>query len=213
MIRPQYEKQDVNYVVSVSATGEDGTNELVSEESCHAGDAVTLVAPAIDGMVFESWRDEDGKVLGHTETCMLYVTGNRNLFAHYVTEGTAVERVPVITINGFDKKVEPAGGHKVQCVMSRCVPDGYELVEHGVLYGYDLGSLTEDTFVIGAEGAKRFVYKRKEPINAAFLNMAVNSDDDVVFFRAYMTVKKSGSTDLVAYYSDIEATSFNSING
>jgi hypothetical protein len=96
--------------------------------------------------------------------------------------------------------------------LTRSVPKGYELVEHGVLYGANLGGLTEDTFVRGAKGVVPFVFKNKDPVNTAVLHVPVRSDDVNVYFRAFAMVRKAGSDEIVPYYSDIEATSFNGIN-
>jgi hypothetical protein len=213
IVRPEYEREDRYGTVAVFATDAAGEiNEEVSRQTYRVGEAATLVAQPIKGWTFESWRSEADDVLGYTDSYSHYVSGDCNLIARYVDDQTSVERVPVISITGFAKKVEPKGAHVIQCLLTRSVPEGYELVEHGVLYGANLGGLTEDTFVRGAKGVVPFVFKNKDPVNTAVLHVPVRSDDVNVYFRAFAMVRKAGSDEIVPYYSDIEATSFNGIN-
>ena len=175
------------------------------------GSIATLDSPELEGMVFESWSNATGEVLGYTSPLMLSAVGAQTITARYLPEGTEVKGNPVISITGFNRLAEVDGRHRIQCLMSRSVPSGYTLVEHGVLYGTELAGLSEDTFVYGSEGVRRFVYTGKELNGASNLANTVTSDDLTVYYRAYMVLKKNGSSTPLTYYSDIRKTSFDAI--
>lgn len=212
IVRSEYANNDEKYKVSVYTQVPGQEPQLNTEVTANKGKVATVNAPAVEGMDFECWRNAEGNLLGYTTQYRLYEVKDTNVYAHYVAAGTQVERVPVIAITGFAKFVETDKTHKIQCLMARNVPDGYTMVEHGVLYGTDLGGLSEDKFVYGTEGVLRFIYKSKTLNNAAFLSNVVSTDDTEVYYRAYMVLKKNGSQELQYYYSGIESASYNSID-
>ncbi|MBR3325712.1 MAG: InlB B-repeat-containing protein [Atopobiaceae bacterium] len=210
-IRPVYKPSEEKAKVTLltKKPNEDPVESGVTEYQ--PGTVASLNAPAVTGMVFESWRNAAGEVLGHASPLKLYAVGDQTITACYVPNGSAVQSDPVIAITGFNRLEETDGRHRIQCLVSRNVPSGYTLLEHGVLYGTGLGGLTEDTFVNGHEGVLRFVYKGKTTNGAAYLTNTVSKDDLVVYYRAYMVLTKNGSSDQLTYYSNIRQTSFDAI--
>ncbi|MBR3235313.1 MAG: InlB B-repeat-containing protein, partial [Atopobiaceae bacterium] len=211
ILRPEYEDQISTGSVTVYTQPEGEEPEKAFTKSVALGKMGTVSAPELAGLDFEAWCDKNGEVLGYTNSLKLAVVGDHEAYAHYVSAGTEVRRVPVIAITGFAKVTEKNGVHKIQCHMTRNAPEGYTMVENGILYGMGLGSLTDDTFVYGTDDVLRFVYKGKETNSASYFNKSISSDSTRVYFRAYMVLKKVGSDDLLTYYSSVRWASFDSI--
>ena len=117
-----------------------------------------------------------------------------------------VQAIPVISITELSA-VNASGTHKISCVVTRSVPEGYTLVEHGMLYGRDVDAslLTEDAFVYtdGQNGILR--YKSNDTALVGFVrgNFKVATDSVAVSCRGYMVLQKDGSNELLFYYTDI----------
>ena len=139
----------------------------------------------------------------------MQIAGDIMLTAVY--GNAAAEALPVIAITGL--RADTGGGtNKVVGIATRNVPTGYTVVEHGMLYGKDLGALTTDTFVYGTDGVNRF--QSTDMSNNGVFNMSVrvSSDDLIVYFRGYMRLRDNSSGNEAIYYTGISSGSYNQLN-
>lgn len=104
--------------------------------------------------------------------------------------------------------------NKLSFTVTRDIPDGYELVEHGVLYNKQQMETepTEDTFVFGKEGVNKFVSPTTKLSGVVILNVNMTGYENVkVAARGYMIVKNSSNEEEI-YYTDVKYISYNEMN-
>ncbi|MCR5294710.1 MAG: M60 family metallopeptidase [Lachnospiraceae bacterium] len=207
---PQYSKDEQTY--SVTANYRSGETEIRASDSfcgISVGTGYTLTAPAVEGYTFECWKDAGGStVLGYDPDYFMLVKEDSSLTACYVPEGTEAEAAkPVIALTGITKTPE-GSTHKVIGEATRSVPEGYTLVEHGMLYGKT--ELPEENFIYGTEGVRRFVSSNELPNGVLYMNIKVSSDDLKVYFRGYMVVQTSDGNQ-ETYYTAIQGNSYSGI--
>ena len=172
------------------------------------GRTCTVSAPAIEGYVFGYWMDEAGNTLGYGSSYFMMVSKNTTLKAVYVTDAAELEIRPAMVL---DELYPTTAGdvHKVSGKVTRTVPDGYSLIEHGVLYTKDLENLTDENFRYGVtEGIKRYVSTDTKKNGVVNLHVKVTDDDTVVWFRGYMVVRDESTGELETCWSNIRSRSF-----
>ena len=201
-VKPKYKKNAEAYDVTVKYEGADKDDDVFSDITIGTG--YTVVAPEIDGKVFQCWRIGDDTV-GYNRSYYFQVAGDITLTAVY---GDAeVAAVPTITMGQLGT-VESGSTHKVTGIATRSVPDGYELVEHGILYARDFGDPNEANFTYGAEGVGKYVSTDAVASGVVRLNVKVANDDVVVTLRGYMILREVATGNEVIYYSNIASGSY-----
>ena len=99
--------------------------------------------------------------------------------------------------------VESGTTHKVSGQVTRSIPDGYELIEHGVLYARDpSAALDEDTFVYDGEVGK-YTPSTTGKTGVVTLNVRVDNDYVDVWMRGYMLLLNKATGEEKAFYSGI----------
>ena len=116
-------------------------------------------------------------MLSYTPHYSILISRDTNLTACYDTGSTDAK--PVITL-GELYTVTSGETHKVSCQATRSVPEGYTLVEQGMLYARDVSGLTEETFVPGTEGVGQYVSSDTAQNGILKLNVKVATDSSVV---------------------------------
>jgi hypothetical protein len=179
-------------------------------ENLEIGSRFTATAPAIQGYLFSCWKNAAGTVLSYKADYFLQVSGDTALTACYDMVETAAK--PVIAL-GELYTVTSGDTHKVSCSATRSVPDGYSLVEQGMLYARDVSDLTEETFIPGTAGVGKYVSNDTALSGVLKLNVKVAADDVLVSFRGYMILRDNSSGNLETYYTDVASGSYASVNG
>ena len=102
--------------------------------------------------------------------------------------------------------------HKVSGQATRSVPDGYTLVEQGMLIARGVDGLNESNFVEGTDGVG--VYRSTDLASNGVLtgNIKVTSDDILVSLRAYLIVRNNATGNEETIYSNIASASYNTLN-
>ena len=208
-VRPSYARDNTTYTVTVAFDGVDRAAE--AHGTLSVGSAFTAVAPEIDGYLFKCWKNASGAVLGYDERYLIQVTRDLTLTACYVPDSEPVTAQPVITATELTTTAL-GSTHKLSFVVTRSIPDGYRLVEHGVLYGVGLGGLTDGTFVFGSGGVFRYQSGDTSKNGVVRLNNAVSSDETVIYYRGYMLLTNESTGNEECFYTDIVSGSYNSIN-
>ncbi len=212
-LRPLYERDVQKGSVTVKYVHGDTELESKTEEGIPYGTLKTFKAdPERDGLTFKYWAEEDGTVLGYDTTFLYKIAApERTLVAVYADADEQFEAVPKISITEMSP-LDTYEQQKVSCVVTRSVPEGWELVEHGVVYGKDVDAskLTDEAFVYtdGSDGIKRFKSNDMTPTGNVRANLSVTSEDVVVSCRGFMVLRKAGSSDLVFVYSDIKSATY-----
>ena len=209
-IKPTYTDNSSDFTVTLKYKLGDGiVEDRTVTKSYSIGKTLTLTAEPIEGYTFECWKNENGEVLGYSDSYVMQVTGNYTLIACYVEEGTTVEvKKPVINISELITVDEDDDIHKLSCVVTRNVPERYEVIEQGVLYGKNLGN---SDFVYGDDGVKRYISNSLALNGVVRFNCKVTDLDLVVYFRGYMLLKDTETGNIEYYYSEIVYGSYNSI--
>ena len=196
-VKPTYKQIEKSYTTTVITVYGNSEIDAVTYEN-KIGEGRTLTVPdTIYDKEFKYWKDENDRIISYSKTYYLLVTKNATLKAYY---GDAVTAVPVITISGVTAKTDN-GAHKVTARVYRSIPDGYTLIEHGVLYAKGVSGLNETNFVYGTEGVSKFVSSKAGNDGTVTLNVTPQHDNTNVYFRGYMIV--SDGTTVTTYYTDI----------
>ena len=209
-LKPKYTAIADRYTVTVQHVNAQGASVGAGQsiEGVQIGKTCTVTAPAIEGYVFGYWMDEAGNTLGYGSSYFMMVSKNTTLKAVYVTDPAEVQAKPAMVL---DELYPTTAGdvHKVSGMVTRTIPDGYSLIEHGVLYAKDLEDLTDENFRYGiTEGIKRYVSTDTKKNGVVNLHVKVTDDDTVVWFRGYMVVKNESTGELETCWSNIRSRSF-----
>ena len=116
----------------------------------------------------------------------------------------------MITI-GVPYRTSSGSLHKVSCAATRSVPEGYTVVEQGMLYARDVNGLDEASFVYGTDGVGRYQGNTAQNDGVLYLNVKVSTDNVVAYFRGYMVLRNASTGELETYYSGIASASYGSL--
>jgi hypothetical protein len=218
---PKYVQDDRKYVVTVRYQDAEGAEIRTEDEfpEILVGTGYTVTAPAVDGYAFSCWKDSNGTILGYNESYYFLVASDNSLTAVYAADGSAqqTQAQPVITI-GMPSAVTTTDAHKVSCTVTRSIPDGYELQEHGILYAKGVEGLNETTFVYGTAGVSKYMSDKTSTSGVVKLNVKVSGDtissgDNMnISFRGYMILKDNATGNVATYYTDIASGSYAALN-
>ena len=206
-VTPVYEQDTTKtYTVTVYVDGVQDDSQTAT--GILAGTTKTVKAPTVDGKVFLYWTDADGNILGYDPSYFMQV--NKDIVVKAVYGEAAVEAKPVIAMtNVFTTST--GGKNKISFTVTRDIPEGYTLVEHGVLYN-KLGTIdnpSEETFVLGGTGVSKYTSTATKLSGIVTLNVNMTGVEDTkVVARGYMIVKNSEGKDEI-YYSDYAHISYN----
>lgn len=208
-VTPVYEQDtSVKYTVTVYVDGVMDNEQMAT--GILPGSTKTVNAPVVDGKVFLYWTDADGNILGYDTSYFMQI--NKDIVVKAVYGEEAVEAKPVIAMTNVftayydDKNI-------LSFSVTRDIPEGYTLVEHGMLYN-KLGTITnptEDIFILGGTGVSKYVSTATKLSGVFTLNVMVTNVKDVkVAARGYMIVKDSEGKEEI-YYTDMAYISYNEI--
>ena len=206
-----YTKKEDKYSVTVKYTcsGNSIKDPDVFPDKA-VGTEYTALAPEISGYTFECWKDEGGEVLGCAPEYYMMMKGNTVLTASYLPEASPGEKRPVITLGSLYKSGE-GKVKKVSGAATRSVPDGYELIEHGMLYARNVSGLTDTSFVYGTKGVGRYVAGDPDNNGVFYLNVRVLSDKIPVSLRGYMVLKDKSTGSIDTYYTKIKTGTYSQL--
>ena len=140
------------------------------------------------------------------------MAGDVTLTAYYVSEEEpTVEAQPVITIDPLSSTIEK-GVYKVFGSVTRSIPEGYTLVEHGVLYAKAFLSPTTDNFVYGGTGVSKYVASTTGMNGVVRLYVKADSETQNVTFRGYMILRDNRTGNETVYYTNLATGSYNTPN-
>ena len=200
-IRPFYSRDETSYSVTVVYSGEGLAASGGTFAGIHVGTGYTVTAPEIDGYLFECWKQGE-TVLSYKDSYFFQVIGDVTVTACYVRETQSVDVQPVIALT--DLFANAVGDvHKVTAVATRSVPEGYTVLEQGMLYGKEFEGMSEDNFKYGTEGVRRYQSADLSRNGVLNMNVTVSSDELVVCFRGYMILRNESTGNTETIYTTI----------
>ncbi len=205
-IKPSYTQDSTTYNVTVKYSGI--TRDDDNYNAIPIGTGYSVTAPEIENYNFECWKIGESIVSYKTDYYWL-VNSNITLTACYVSAETEVEAQPVITISNL-YTVTAGTVHKVSCDVTRSIPDGYALVEHGVLYAKS-GEFTAETFIIGGAGVSKYKSDKTAMNGNVTLNVSVLSDDSTVSLRGYMVLKNNKTGNIETLYTAYKCGTYDAL--
>ena len=100
--------------------------------------------------------------------------------------------------------------NKLAFTATRNVPEGYTLLEQGVLYGINS---TKDNYVIGNTAVRQMISsdKKANGVYIAYINVGSQLDTRV-YVRGYMIVENAATGNQEVIYTDVVDATFNESN-
>ena len=192
----------------------EGTDNVVV--NAVVGKAIDVTAKEIEGKTFSYWTDNGGNILGYTKTLKLAPSGDMTVKAVY-DESSEVK--PVITTTAIEATSAGDGYYAISVTATRAVPEGYELVEQGILYSIDsrcAGDAGKDYLKLTAdgtvpEGVRESIGNNNDPTGVTRLNVKVKTADTTLYGRGYMILKNSAGKVLYVYADTILSGSYNGL--
>ena len=211
-VQPVYEESTTTYTVTIKYPAEFGKEDKVYN-SQKLGDTLTVTADAVEGQLFAYWAaDVEGKEkLSYNESYFIMISGNVILYPIYFNE--EVEAEPVISVTKVYSSIVD-GKNKVSFEITRSVPDSYEVVETGVLGIID-GTYNESSdMTITSSTARKAVSSSTSNNGIYTMNINVTDKlDTTLAVRGYMIVKNKATGNTSVIYTDVNTTTFNTIQG
>jgi len=154
------------------------------------------------GQAFSYWKDDADKVVSYEQNYNFRMTKDVTLTAVY---GEAVTPEPVIRIT--DAVVE-ATLEKVTFFAERSIPEGYTLVQHGILLSGTSAQLALSAAGLGTAAAvKRGTGVSNESCGTYSLSKANAVSGTVYSARAYAVCEDAQGVQMI-FYSDVETAGF-----
>lgn len=171
------------------------------------GNGTTVTAKQIEGKRFSYWAvDAEGKqVLSYNRSYFLMATKDVELYAIYDVE---VIPEPIIVVSNF---YADAAASKLKIEVNRTIPDGYELLEFGILRTRDAETGTIDHLKVDAPNVTKTVGNFTLPngVYTLTLNLSETSKGVRFYVRGYVIARSKATDEVKTYYSDIAAGVFN----
>ena len=204
ILSPRYERLPETYTVTVRYDGVQRADDVYVDLA--VGTSLTLVAPKIEGKVFQRWEGR-GQVLGYAESYYLKVTSDEEFTAVYGDQEPVAS--PIITISDLSATVE-GGKQRISAIVTRSVPENYTLIEHGVLYARSdsMNTFNENGFVLNGNGVNKYQSNMTDTIGTVKLNVTVDNDSVVVWLRGYMIVQNDLTGEQTTYYTALRHGSY-----
>ena len=207
---PVYE-QNIGKTHDVDVYVDGNWDSDLSVEEVLPGTTMTLKAPAIEGKVFLYWTD-GFNIVGYNDSYFLQVNSYYHIYAVYgdevVEEKPVIAMTDVFTTSNNDKD-------KLSFSVTRNIPDGYTLIEHGMLYHtkQEITTPTVGSFILGGTGVNKYVSTDSHKLGVFTLNVNVTgANTAMVIARGYMIVRNNATGNEEIYYSDISHTNYDDKN-
>lgn len=206
-VRPLYTANAKTYNITVYVDGAESTE--LSETDIKAGKAWAVTAPVVDGKIFQYWTDAEDAILGYEATYFMQVT--KDIVIKAVYGDTAQATKPVIAItNVFTTNNNDV--YKISFSATRSIPEGYTLVEHGMLANKTGYEGTDSDFVIGGEGVSKIMSTATMMSGVYTLNVNVTGAlDTEVVARGYLIVRNDATGNEEIYYTDVVRHTYNEV--
>ena len=212
-VKPTYEKSGNMVLINVSYLN---VEHEVDTYEAPEGELIRLEAPEIPDHQFACWKGADGTMLSTEPVFQIMTVGDADIYAEYVPEGTeGLESLPLIAMTGASASVVD-GKNKISFLAVRSVPEGFTVVEHGILRSTDSLYGEADaarTMVIGASNVKKNPSTTFDNNGSYSVNITVGSKTTTkVYARGYLVVKDAEGNQTTVYSENILGYTFEELN-
>ena len=205
VVKPVYTAKTDTKQFKVFVNGTEGLSKVVT-----IGSTISVTAPEeAGGKTFAYWAsDKAGKeVLGYNNEYFTIVNANTEIYAIYTD--SAVTATPVIAMTNITAVVD-SNKCKLAFVATRSVPEGYTLLEQGMLYGI---SANKGDYVLDNESITKKTSSNLSVngVLTVYVGVKNSSRDKTIYARGYMIVKNETTGNQEVIYTDVASTTFNSL--
>ena len=205
-VTPIYEALSDTFTITVIYDGDDENPEVITEYSGYQ--FKQMVAKNISGRTFSHWSDsETGETVLSTERVYsMYINRDTTVYAIYVDEGTEITKVSTMVTNSITAKLLDENTKSLVVLATRDILDGYQLIEHGILYSAN-GAYgkegAEDAMIIGASGVGKGISTAisQRGTYAHTITLTETQLDIVVYARGYMILENIDGEQIIIYGS------------
>ena len=202
-VTPVYvQDKSKTYTVTVYVDGD--TDGKQSETGVLPGAVKIVNAPEVEGKVFRCWTDDTDTILGYDNSYSMQVSKNVTMKAVYIDANTSAEAPkPVIAMTNV---LKAENSKEISFSVTRDVPDGYTVIEHGMLYK---AVENETELTLETSQVRKYMYGTTTPKGIFTLNVNVTGKEDTqVAACGYLIVQNAeGTIEIV--YSKTEICSYN----
>ncbi|MFA9466317.1 MAG: InlB B-repeat-containing protein [Velocimicrobium sp.] len=156
-----------------------------------------------EGKQFAYWKDEDGKIVSYSNPYQFTITGDIVLTAEYEDSIKDVIKEPTLTLSAPTYELVSAGKHKMIWYAAMDLPDGYTLVESGILRVVSTTPQTNGQMTFDTEGIFRRIIQVSSSIPNQYYYSVAATDGKGVSVKAYVVVRnKDGNLETI--FSDVQ---------
>ncbi|NLB82503.1 MAG: hypothetical protein GX800_13050, partial [Clostridiaceae bacterium] len=185
-----YSKSDILYNIEISGSNEDRTVSLKYDEP------VTVTAPdSSDGKSFAYWL-RNGRITSYNPIYSFYVWDNTSVSAVYTHDGENLFPLPQIIMDTVKPDTD-----RVMFAAERTIPEGFKLVECGILLTDETAYATPELFDLNIPNAIKAISQSKKE-NSQF---TIRFDDleGTWYARAYLIYEETEMGSFKIVYSNI----------
>jgi hypothetical protein len=204
IVTPKYTHKTEEYTLTV-VYGDNSTDTYTVTEGVIQ--VVTAKDLSAQGLKFQYWASEDGNVetvLGYSQSYKVKaIAGNMTVYAVYGTEEVAAQ--PTIAVTNIFA-IQSNGKDRVGFSFTRDVPEGFTIVETGVLFdnlGKVSASNAEDELVLGGANVTKGVATNPAAEGVYTAQITDKNEGNGVYARGYLIATDNSTGEQVAYYTDV----------
>jgi Listeria-Bacteroides repeat domain (List_Bact_rpt). len=156
-----------------------------------------------EGKQFAYWKDADGNVVSYSNPYNFSITGNIALTAVYENSTEDLIKKPTLTLSVPTYESVSTGKHKMIWYAAMDLPEGYTLVESGILREVSTTPQTNEQMTFDSEGIYRRIIQVSASIPNQYYYSVTAADETGVYVRAYIVVRnKDGNLETI--FSDVQ---------
>lgn len=191
--KPLFKVKEVKY--SLIVNGKQATYAPLS--------SVTAQADTQEGKNFAYWKDENGNIVSYSNPYNFSLTGNITLTAVYENSTEPIIKKPTLTLGASTYELVSTGKHKMIWYAAMDLPEGYTLVESGILRVVSTTPQTNEQMTFETNEIYRRIIQVSASIPNQYYYSVPVSDGKGVSVRAYIVVRdKDGNLDTI--FSDVQ---------
>lgn len=171
------------------------------------GGVTAIADKPLSGQKFSHWIDDNGSIVSYDEVYTFISTCNITLTAVYVDSVSEITRQPSITTNSACENhiTIVNGAYSLSYSGTIIVPDGYELVEFGLLLTNQAEGITAENFIIGGTingvGVQKLIGSTINESNQMRMTVNKVAPNATRAGRFYM-IYADGNNNIITLYSD-----------
>lgn len=193
IFKPLFKVKEVTY--SLTINGKQATYSPLS--------SVTAQADIPEGKQFAYWKDENDNIVSYSNPYNFSITGNIVLIAVYENSTKDVIKKPTLTLSAPTYELVSTGKHKMIWYAAMDLPEGYTMIESGILRVVSTTPQTNEQMTFDSEGIYRRIIEVSASIPNQYYYSVAATDGKGVSVRGYIVVRnKDGNLETI--FSDVQ---------